>query len=167
MPEDNEKTGWKIELRKELVKIVEHFTTDRYPSTVETQRAYEQRLNMLQDQTFDDLRIRHEGEDAQFREDFKRQQLQALNQEERESWKHARTALDQAALRAGQLGDRQALERGDFRDSAEYKERREELQLRQNDDFERVKVAFAQVEDGLNERFGFTRQREDPNDRSR
>lgn len=153
--------NWKSSLREDLEKFAGHYTTGRHPSSVETQREYEQGLFHLEQRYSNELDRYFAGERREFDESYKRQRLGELDAAERQASGRSRRPEDQIAVRTGQKGDRDALERGDFRETEDYKRRMQSLVERQADDRDRADRAFRQVEQELNERFGFERERGD------
>jgi hypothetical protein len=167
MPDRQDDWDWKFSLREDLTRVVEHYTTDRYPATQETQRAYEQRLAYMERDYSNDLDKLFSGERKQFDRDYAQQRLDQLNEQERQALGRARTPEDQLAIREGQRGERDALAHGDYRESNDYQSKLRQLGERQDADREQMDRAFRQVESGLNERFGFERDRDQDRGRER
>lgn len=167
MPDRPEDWDWKASLRDDLKQVAEHYSADRYPATQETQRDYEQRLAYMERDYSNDLDKYFAGERKQFDRGYRQEILDELNAQEREALERARTPKDQLAIREGQRGEREALERGDYRQSDDYKAQMQELIERQASDRDRADQAFRQVEEGLNERFGFYRDRDPERERDR
>ncbi|HEY3783561.1 MAG TPA: hypothetical protein VGL56_20960 [Fimbriimonadaceae bacterium] len=156
-----EAEGWRGDLRRDLTKVAEHYTPERYPQTVETQRDYEQKLNTLQDRYTEKLDYFFRGERSGYDRSYRENLQGQLAAREQEAQSHARMAKDQLALREGLRGDRAAIERGEYRESQPYKDGMQNLVHSQADAQGQMSRAFEQVERGLNERFGFCERDQD------
>ena len=146
---------WKKEFRDDVTRLVDHYTPDKYPADIETQRDYDQAFFHLERQYLDGLEKHHQGERQMYDEMYPKLRLAELNKEEREALAKERRPEMQLAIRKGQEGERNALRDGDFRETDRYKEGMQILAERQAEDMDRVSQSLRQVTKGLDERFGF------------
>ena len=171
---DTEERPWQKDLRADLLVIAKQFTADRYPADIDTQHTYQHAL-FLMEQSYDERLSQVFAEcRADFDREFRADGLGKLDAAERELHARSNNREDHLALRAGQEGDRKALnpEHGTYRESQAYRDGMQALVERLADDREAMTRAFQQVEDALNERFGFERiyeheREEDRHSRSR
>lgn len=168
---EREEPEWKKDLNRDLKEIANRYTPDRQPATLETQRAYETELATLEASYQDRLDREERAERRGFDNGYRLKELNQLNEQERASWPAARDSNDLWATRAGQSGEREDLSEGKqnpaYRQTQEYREGMQQLVTEQAYDRDRMDQAFRTVESGLNERFGFTRDRDPDRDRDR
>lgn len=155
---------WSKDLRADLEKVLAHYTPERYPANVDTQRDYDQALHHLGENWSDRLEAIAKEDRHQYAESYPDKRRAELDADERKQWEGiADTGTlnkDYWDIRDKQLPERQSLDDGTYRQSERFQEglnqRGEEHTQRQ----ERADRAFDQVTSILDERFGLTRERE-------
>lgn len=150
---DTEEPQWQKDLRRELENLDQRYTPENYPVTLETRREFQQALDHLVDRYSGRMDDYFAGERRQFDQDFRANALSNLTELEAEAQKRARTANDLWALREGLRGNRQGIERGDFRETNLYKDQMKELTDRQGDDIEQTSESIRELHVRLDERF--------------
>ena len=158
-----EEPEWKQDLSRDLKEIANRYTVDRHPATEETQRAYQDELARLEISYQDRLDKEDRAEQRGYDNGYRLRELGQLNDQERASWPGARSNDDLFAIREGQRGEREDLS-GEkpspaYRQTQEYRDGMQQLVTEQAYQRDRMDQAFRTVESGLDERFGFTRDR--------
>lgn len=158
---------WSKDLRANLEKVLEHYTPDRYPATIDTQRDYDQMLYQIAEKYSDRLENLAKERRHDYREDYPKREIQRLDAEERKAWDGVTKDETYWAIRDAQLPERKAIERGEFTESERFKEGMNTLAEQHTQDQQKADRAFDQVTSILDERFGLSREREQERDYDR
>jgi hypothetical protein len=165
----SDEAAYKKELNRDLDMIANRYTTDRYPATEDTQRSFQQDLDLLHADYSKRMQDQSTGERGQLDRDFKEAAERKLNDQERSQWPKARTDDDLWRIRSATVSQREDLQSPDpqYRTSPAYLEKMDRLTKLQDKRNVEIGERFQKAHDDLNDRFGFTRDRVDPNDRDR
>ena len=163
---------WQEIFKRELHEALNHFTPTRYPATLLTQQHYQDQLAKLATNISERLDKMDSDERQKYDAKFRRRALRELDRQENAQSARARNDKDLMNNRAIQQSQREALRepgpdnlQPPYRQSQTYKDGMQQLIEQQAARFDQANQAIRLVSDKLDERFGFTRRRDQDRDR--
>lgn len=155
----SEQPEWQQEFERSIAAIDARYHPERFPKTVDTQRAYQQEFDQL------DMSLGHHLDFAEqlartaFDDAYRSQELRRLDQQERSAWPDARTSDDLFAMRQAQLHARQDLDASNpnpsYRQSEHYKTELQNFVQQQADRRDWITDRINEATQVLEDRFGF------------
>jgi|GEM_PF-4368416 len=152
---------WDKVLESRLDKIDKQYTTDKWPATEETRRAYQQDIDNVQMDMDQLMKGHRQGELEQFDRNFKDRVSSRMDAEERKFWTSSTTPEDQVRIREARATEHTAIIRDEYRKTPQYeKEQREIIEFQDKRDAQ-ILDRLHDHHDKMDTRFGFQRDRED------